>query len=80
MEQGGVGENAVKACNRQIEVKKILLPHLAAGLAARHGDKAFRTIEADRTMAKRGERFEISPGPAPKIEDRERRLHSDMTQ
>ena len=80
MKQGGVGENAVKACERQIEAQKILLQHLAAGLVARHRDEAFGTIETNRVMTQRGEGLKISPRPAAKIEDRKRRLDDDMTQ
>src|SRR5437773_10862776 len=80
VEQRRVGEHPVEARRRQLQPEEVLLPDLAAALAARHGGEARRAFQAHRDMAERGESLEIATRPAAEIEDRERRPALDVPQ
>src|SRR5258706_16328283 len=80
MKQRGVGENAVEISCRQIQLQKVLLPHLTTGVAARHRGKTGGAFQADRDMPQRRERTEISPRSTAEIENRKRRLAREVPQ
>ncbi len=80
MKQRRVGEYTIEAPVRQIELEEILLPHVVPSVGARHRGEALGAVQSDRDMAERGEYLEIAPGPAAKIENRERRFAFDMAQ
>ena len=71
MKQRRIGEDSVEMASRQIECEKILPPHLATAVNARHFDKARRPIEADRDVPKFGESLQIASGAATEIEQSE---------
>jgi hypothetical protein len=73
MKQRRIGEDSVEMASRQIECEKILPPHLATAVNARHFDKARRPIEADRDVPKFGESLQIASGAATEIEQSEDR-------
>ena len=54
MKQRGVGEYAVEAPVRQIELEKILLPDFASGFRPRHFGEALRALQPNRKMAETG--------------------------
>src|SRR5215510_4630049 len=78
MEQRGVGEYAVEVILRQIEFEKILLPHFAAAIGARHLDEAHGAFQAHRYMADLTKRLQIAPRPAAEIEYRVGRFAFDV--
>ncbi len=80
MKKRRIGEDSVKVAFRQIEREKILQPHLATAVDARHFDEARRAVESDRDMPKLGERLQIASGPATEIEQREGRLAANVTE
>src|SRR6185295_17309190 len=80
VEQRRIGKYAVETCWRQVQPKKILLPHLAAAIRPRHFHEARGTIEPDRHMAKTGECPQIASRPAAKIQNGKRRPRFDMIQ
>jgi len=43
-----------------------LLPHVAAGVGARHGDKGGGTVESDDCVSERSNVLRSRPGPQPK--------------
>ena len=66
--------------SRQIECEKILPPHLATAVNARHFDKARHPIEADRDVPKFGESLQIASGAATEIEQSEGTLAMNVIQ
>src|SRR5450755_4373902 len=48
VKQGRIGEHAIEAVRRKVQLEKILLPYDATGMLARHGGKAPDAFEADR--------------------------------
>jgi hypothetical protein len=54
VEQRCVGVDAVEMRCRQSELEKILLPHLAAALGARHGHELRGALQADGTVTEPG--------------------------
>ena len=48
----GVGEDAVEVLGGQVEREEVLLPHLAAGVGARHRDEARGALEPDRARGR----------------------------
>ena len=79
MKQRGVGEYAVKAAGRQLQIQEILLPYFATA-RARHGHERRRALQSDGRVAEGREGAQIAPGPATEVEYRERRLAGDMPQ
>jgi len=75
-----LAKDAIEMAVRQIKLEKILLPHLAAAVGARPGDKRRGTFQPDRSVTERGKRLEIAPGSAAEIEDFERRIALDVLQ
>ena len=73
VEQRGVGEDPAEVAGGQVEFEKVLLPHLAAALGARHLREAPGAVEADRTMTEAREGLEVASRPAAEIEYREGR-------
>ena len=65
---------------RKIELEKILLPHFAAAVGARHVGEMCSAFQADRDVTEFGNHFEVSPGPAAKIKYCETRLALDVLQ
>lgn len=59
---------------RQIELEKILLPHFAAAVGARHYGQARGAFQTYRDVTEFGECLEVASRPAAKIEHRERRV------
>ena len=51
---------------RQIELKKILLADLAAGMGARHRDEMGRAVQAHGVVPELGKHLRSRPGPQPK--------------
>src|SRR5947208_3069263 len=80
MKQRSVGEHAIEMVIRQIELEEILLPHAAAAVGARHCGEVRGAFQTDRNVTEFGKRLEVAPGPAAKIEYRERRLVIDVLQ
>src|ERR1039457_2451091 len=80
MKQGRVGEHAVEAVGRKVQLEKILLPHRAAGVLARHRSKAPDAFEADRGMAELHQRPEVAARSAAQIENREGRRTLDVVE
>ena len=69
VEESGIGKNTVKVCSREIELQKVLLPHLAARVLLGHADETFSAVEADSDMAQFAKDLEITARTAAKIED-----------
>ncbi len=80
MEKRRVGEDAVEMPIRQIKFEKILLPHIAAAVGARHGGKVRGSFQADRDVAKFAKDFEVAPWPTAKIKHREMVATFDILQ
>src|SRR5256714_808461 len=80
MKQGSVCEHAVEPACGQIQLEKVLLPHFAAGMIARHRREALDSIDADRRMTQLGEGSKVAAGPAAEVENRERRAALDALQ
>src|ERR1043166_2794364 len=80
VKQRGIGEYAVEISRRQVELEKVLLPHFAAAMSARHFGKARHPFETDGGVAAPDELLQIAARPAAEIEDRERRLSLDVLQ
>src|SRR5215831_5474019 len=80
MEQRGVGEDAVEVAVGQVELQKILLPHVTTGRLASHCHERRRAFQSDCAVPEPRERRQVSPGPAPEVEDRERCWSDDMLQ
>ena len=80
MKKRRVGEHAIKTAGRQIQREKILLPHFAAAVCARHFNKAGGAFEADRNVAQLAERHEIATRTATEIEHGVRRRPLDGMQ
>src|SRR5437762_13763769 len=80
MKQRGVGEHAIEMVIRQIELEEILLPYVAATVGACHYHEMRGAFQAHRNVAEFGKHPEVAPGPAAKIEYRERRLTIDVLQ
>src|SRR6185436_4808080 len=70
MKQRGIGKYAVEARIRKVELKKILLPHLASRFRPRHFGEAPRALQPNRVMPETGKRFQVASRPAAEIEDR----------
>ena len=51
MEQHRVGEDAVIAAARQVELEEVLHQHLATAVATRHPRQLARTVEAGSVVA-----------------------------
>jgi hypothetical protein len=79
VKQRGVGEYAIEAIFRQIELEKILLPHFTTAVDARHCRETRGAVQTHREMAKIGKGLKVTAGPA-KIKYRERWLAIDMLQ
>ena len=80
MKQRSVGEYTIEIVIRKIELEKILLPHFAAAVGARHVGEMCGAFQADRDVTEFGNHFEVSPGPAAKIKYCETRLTLDVLQ
>src|SRR6266550_5932645 len=80
MKQSSVCKHAIEPACGQIQLEKVLLPHFAAGMIARHRREALDSINADRRMAQLGESSQVAAGPAAQVEDREWRLAFDRSQ
>ena len=66
MKQRSVGEYTIEIVVRKIELEKILLPHFAAAVSARHVGEMCSAFQTDRDVTEFGNRFEVSSGPQPK--------------
>ena len=71
MKQRGIGEDPIEVRIREIELKKILLPHVAVGVGAGHCDETAGALEPNCGMAQLAEGREIAPRAAPEIENDE---------
>ena len=80
VKQRGIRENAIEVLGRQIKSEKILLPHFAAGLGARHRSKGGGALQADGNMAHPGKGGEVTARSTAKIENRKGRRKLDMAQ
>ena len=80
MEQGSIGEDAIKVPSGQLKSEEILLPNLAAGFGARHGNEAGRTVQTNGGVAEFGQALKVASWSATKIENREWRLAFDVAQ
>src|SRR5437868_10374994 len=80
MKQGSVCKHTVEPACGQIQLEKVLLPHFAAGIIARHRREALDSIDADRRMAQLSESSQVAAGPAAQVENREWRLALDASQ
>ena len=69
MEQDRVDEHAIEAGGRQGHSQNVLLPGLAAGHRARHGDELGAAVEPDDHVAEVAKGYEVAPGAAAQIED-----------
>src|SRR4051812_49823023 len=80
MKQRCVGEHTIEMTIRQIELKKILLPYLAAAVDTRHCDDVRCALQTHGKVAEFGKYLEVAPGPAAEIEYRERQVAFDALQ
>jgi len=80
MKQCGVGEHAVETLIRQIELEKILLPHVAAAVGTRHVDEARGAIQSYRDVTESSKHLEVASWSAAEIQYRERRSPLDVLQ
>lgn len=69
VEEAGVGEDPVETLRRQLQFQEILLPHLAAGMLARHSAEGGTALQADRAVAKAGEGGQVAARAAAEVED-----------
>jgi len=69
MKERGVGEYAVEAAIRQVEVEEILLPYFGAAVGPRHGGQVRGAFQAYGDVTELGERLEVASRPAAEIED-----------
>ena len=80
MKQRGIGEDPVKTSGRKIELEKVLMPDLTAGIGTRHFHEASRTIQSDDAMTETGKGLQVTAGAATEVEDRKRRVAMNMSQ
>src|SRR3984957_16747586 len=80
MKQRSVGEYTIEIVVRKIELEKILLPHFAAAVGARHVGEMCSAFQTDRDVTEFGNHFEVSSGPAAKIKYWETRVRLDVLQ
>src|SRR2546423_2858843 len=80
MKRRGMGEYAIEAAGRQIELQKILPPYFTTAVSAGHVGKTLRAFETDRDVTAVDERLEVAPGSASEIEYGEGRLALDVLQ
>ncbi|EPN20043.1 hypothetical protein A259_09734 [Pseudomonas syringae pv. actinidiae ICMP 19070] len=80
MEQHRIGENAIEAALRQVELKEVLLKDFATGFGTGHLGEALGAIKPDRNVPHCRERLQVTPRPAAKIENLPRRRSFDMAQ
>ena len=68
MKRRGVGEYAIEAVIRQIELEEILLPYFAAGMGVRHcGETRCCAFQPYRNVTEFGKHLEVAARPAAKI-------------
>ena len=80
MKQGSIGEYAIEVSARQGELKKVLMPHFAAAIGSRHVDKTYGSLQPNGNMTKLRKNFQITAGPAAKIQNRAGRITLDVLQ
>ena len=68
MEQGGVSEDAVEVSGGKLQCEEILLPDFAVAMLAGHGGKLRGALEADRLVAKRTKRSQVTSRTTTEIE------------
>ena len=67
MKQRGVGEYAIEAVIRQIELEEILLPYFAARMGVRHCGEMRCPFQPYRNVTEFGKHLEVAARPAAKI-------------
>ena len=80
VKQRRICEHAIEPAVRQVEFQKILQPYFTSSVSPSHLDEAFRTLEPDRDVAPRDERFQVAARSTPEIKDGEWRDGLDVTQ
>src|SRR3984957_20198469 len=80
MKQRGVSEDTVEVAVGKIELEEILLPYFATAVRARHRGEALSAVQADCAVTALGQDLEVTPRPATKIEERERRIAFNILQ
>jgi hypothetical protein len=78
VKESGIGEDAVKIFWWKLKAEKVLMPHLTAAVLPGELNETFCAFKAGSLMAQLFEGLEISPRPAPEIQNSTRWFAADM--
>src|SRR5438874_10482743 len=80
MEERCIGEDPVEAAGGKPQRQKVLLPHFATAVLARHCGERWRSLEAHRLVTQRAKGGEVAAGAAAEIEYAKRWHTADVPQ